>query len=585
VRKRTGGSGKAKIELEGQEVEIPASTVAEVEEWLRDQGVDQEYTFWRGMWQLGSEDWIEDETVRMYQAEDTEELCCSIMLGREYMEVLPRNVTDLYRQIEADWGLKEIYLKNDEGMEASYDMDLGGQSFTVFQHKNRARGVRALWPGETQHEWIKAGYGGDVKAQILKELATPAAIAVIKEGNIPVHRKLRNQEKCKDLELLIFPLGRLPDQIRADWDKFNFAMAKGPTFAQRRSYRLWKEERMERTRRCDEWFNKRDSRECEIYWKAMGKIAFKVETQWVKSQIAEGEPEDIRVEETIEQMHEEITKEIKPKASIYWKMHQETVGIIPKDQFKCLTAVTINRIHYLAWKGELDRRAGKWSRRRQQELTDILQRIDSTKSMREAENLWKETLLDQLFEAVDEEKMYQKAREIRAICTYIRPMIWNQATVTSYVRDHLAMYEDQRDWILNEPEQRILEEIMKTGDKGTQQTLWNRMLALVGATECSNTHVEYRIYKLWWIGICGQAEGLSGETEWTKIPDRYRWEGFDMDGHSLRKWVTERIKKNPGGQIPHILSKIGRVESVFTHHSWGVSQEEVQKKPQLGTTQ
>jgi hypothetical protein len=99
ARKRIEGSGKAKIELDGQEVEIPASTVAEVEEWLRENGEEQEYTFWRGMWQLGPEDWLEDETVRMFRAEETEELCCGITIGNDYMEVLPRNVTELYRQI------------------------------------------------------------------------------------------------------------------------------------------------------------------------------------------------------------------------------------------------------------------------------------------------------------------------------------------------------------------------------------------------------------------------------------------------------------------------------------------------------
>jgi hypothetical protein len=47
--------------------------------------------------------------------------------------------------------------------------------------------------------------------------------------------------------------------------------------------------------------------------------------------------------------------------------------------------------------------------------------------------------------------------------------------------------------------------------------------------------------------------------EWNKVTDYSRLEGFDLDGHSLRGWAMERIKKNPGGQIPHILSKVSKI--------------------------
>jgi hypothetical protein len=109
-----------------------------------------------------------------------------------------------------------------------------------------------------------------------------------------------------------------------------------------------------------------------------------------------------------------------------------------------------------------------------------------------AENLWKEVLESQVFEGVDRETIYTKARETRAICVdervrekilerawkYLRPMLWKQATAITYVRNHLAMCEDQKEWILNEMKQRILEETMKTGSIDSRNILWNRMLVL-----------------------------------------------------------------------------------------------------------
>jgi hypothetical protein len=185
----------------------------------------------------------------------------------------------------------------------------------VFQYRNREKGVRAQWPGETQKEWIKAGSGRDVKAWLMEELATPAAIAVIQEGNIPVHLNLWDNERCKYMEFLIFPLGRLPEIVSVDWKRLSFMTVKEPKYAQRRSYHLWQKERNERALRCDEWFNRWESRDCEIFWKEMEMIACKADVEWMKGQLKRLEPEDIRTDDMIERMHQEISKEIKPKAS------------------------------------------------------------------------------------------------------------------------------------------------------------------------------------------------------------------------------------------------------------------------------
>jgi hypothetical protein len=51
---------------------------------------------------------------------------------------------------------------------------------------------------------------------------------------------------------------------------------------------------------------------------------------------------------------------------------------------------------------------------------------------------------------------------------------------------------------------------------------------------------------------------MSAEIEWNRITDFCTWENFQLSGHSFRNWIRKRIKKTPGGQVPHTLWKVSR---------------------------
>jgi hypothetical protein len=175
----------------------------------------KEYTIWRGIWQLSPEDWLEDETVRMISQEESEEQSCIVSIEDNNMEELPRNPAELHKQLEEDLRLKEICLKNEDGEETTCETDLTGEVFRIHRHRNRRKWLRAPWPGEKKQAYIREGTGYEVTKRILAELKTPAAIAAIMEGNIRVHRKLQNEEICRYMEPLIFPMRKTTRNSRS----------------------------------------------------------------------------------------------------------------------------------------------------------------------------------------------------------------------------------------------------------------------------------------------------------------------------------------------------------------------------------
>jgi hypothetical protein len=410
-----------------------------------------------------------------------------------------------------------------------------------------------------KHANIREGKGREVKERILKELRTPAAIAVIMEGNIPVHRKLRDDETRQDMELLIFPLGRLPETREIDWDDRGYQLIREPSYEQRRSHQRWVEEREERSRRRDAWFKRQETEECQASWEWIGRAAERAEEEWIREELLQTEPEWVNVEQDIDRMHQAVEKKVRPKAGKYRQAHQDLVAFIPEDQYQ-------QRIK------DFEGYAKVWSPARQHALTDAVQRIDRAKGMMAAEELWKKVLKNQLLAAVDQEVMYARAREIRINCMNeeqmkhvmermwikVRSFLWNQATTTTYIRDHLMMYVDQKEWILNELNQKVLKEIMITGCRETRNFLWNRMLALVCVTRTPKMHIEHRLYKLWWIAFGNEKGLMSAEIEWNRITDYYTWENFQLSGHSFRDCIRDRIRKTPGGQVPRTLWKLSQ---------------------------
>jgi hypothetical protein len=312
--------------------------------------------------------------------------------------------------------------------------------------------------------------------------------------------------------------------------------------------------------------------ECQVFWKVMEHLAFNFEVEWIKKELEETEAENIRPDKVIKHLHRAVAEEMKPKASAYWKNHQASVPVISKNQFKMITAATLNRMHYQAWTMALADKASKWSTGRQRVVIDAVQKIDSATDMKIAEDMWKEVLKSQIFKGVGEETLEDKASEIRAICwdeekrkglvdriwKDLRGLRWKQAETSSYIRNHLRLYKEQKEWILADLKQRLLEEIMRAGSRETRNVLWHRMIALSGVKEAPNTHAEYRVYKLWWIAIHNSNTLLAKETEWNKAADHYAWEGFKLDGRSLRSWATEKTRKSACGQIPCLLREVSR---------------------------
>jgi hypothetical protein len=302
----------------------------------------------------------------------------------------------------------------------------------------------------------------------------------------------------------------------------------------------------------------------------MEHLAFNFEVELIKKETEGVEPELIRPDKAIKHLHRAVAAEMRPNAGTYWQGHQASVGIISKNQFKTITGATLNRMHYQAWTIALEHKARQWSSGRQRALTDAVQKIDSATDMKTAEDMWEEVLTSQIFKGVDEETLQEKASEIRAVCLSekgregiveriwndLRGLRWKQAETSSYIRNHPTLYKEQKEWTLGELKRRMLEEIMKTGNVETRNMLWHRMIALSGVAEASNTNSEYRIYKLWWIAINNTRTLLAKEVEWDKAADRYLWEGFKLDGPSLRSWATEKIRKSAGGQVPHILRAV-----------------------------
>jgi hypothetical protein len=328
---------------------------------------------------------------------------------------------------------------------------------------------------------------------------------------------------------------------------------------------------MAENQRMDDWriacFTERTAEGCARYWKEFDSltdtlIEGRKEEELIRWSVEDSESEQIR-----EQGQKEIAEKFQDWLSTYWREHQECKQI-PEERF-ISDATSLWKFQSV---GKIEYRVKtylkQWTERRQDLLTERLERIDHTPDMFKAERWWKLTMEMKEFREMDRSDPSRKAREIRATCTgiwNIAAKLWLHARDEDYgqserranIRDHLNMYEDIREPTLEILRKLAIEEILRAeGEerKGKFQTL----LAIESIAEESCSHDECRVYRVWWMAAFKGVQFTRADLDWEDESSRdCQWGSSWINKEDLRRWVMKEIAyRTPGGQIPSRLRQV-----------------------------
>jgi hypothetical protein len=152
------------VNVDGEHIEYEEGTAEEVALRVKDEfgGAMKEPRLWRGLWRLSANERVEIEVLEMdWSAEPNTR---TIKVGTRTLIVAACEPGALYHEIESELGLEDIYLCDKEGKEMTHQTDCKGKVVTVYQHVNRKKVMRAIWPFESRFECLIEGTGAEVKA-------------------------------------------------------------------------------------------------------------------------------------------------------------------------------------------------------------------------------------------------------------------------------------------------------------------------------------------------------------------------------------------------------------------------------------
>jgi hypothetical protein len=189
------------------------------------------------LWRLQEDDWVENEIITFDWSRDS--TVCTIQIGKEIVSTVVDRPQDIYRAIEAEFGLEEIYLCDRNGKPVDHETEFDGGHFTTYQCYERKKWNKAVWPEEDHLEWVKDGTGAEVRERIEEQVGRQVEVKVIKEGTIPMLRNLKDEEICEDLEFRILPMEKMPTPEYRAW---HGTLVRRPDYKTRRSQEYCRKE-------------------------------------------------------------------------------------------------------------------------------------------------------------------------------------------------------------------------------------------------------------------------------------------------------------------------------------------------------
>jgi hypothetical protein len=101
------------------------------------EGATAKPRLWRRLWKLSRDDLLETKVLFMDWSSDPS--TCMIQIGSLVREVGAGRPEDLYRGIEKEFELEDIYLRKKEGNVVTHETDSVGKDFTVYEYVDRRK--------------------------------------------------------------------------------------------------------------------------------------------------------------------------------------------------------------------------------------------------------------------------------------------------------------------------------------------------------------------------------------------------------------------------------------------------------------
>jgi hypothetical protein len=175
-----------------------------------------------------------------------------------------------------------------------------------------------------------------------------------------------------------------------------------------------------------------------------------------------------------------------------------------------------------------------------------LEEMDKARSVARAENRSHETLGRKEFREASLLVMKEKAREIRTSCwggtesetiamrlwRYIHRWNQGQPEKRRAIRDHLELYQDVEEWILEQLKELALKDLLAAGDEKRMEA-FKDLVMLHGIEEEGCSHQESRVYHVWWLAATKGVQFTRADREWED--EECRWGSSWVNPEDLRR--------------------------------------------------